>query len=97
MKSDRKCMGIYYDGKCECSECENCPHYKQDFKKEMESLMQIAVERYRKQGKELSDSERDGIYYSILGVYRNKNYGAAHRYVLSAELSLWSALWWRRL
>lgn len=54
----------------------------------MEYLMQIAEERYRKQGKELSDSERDEIYYSILGVYRNKNYGAAHSYVLSAELSL---------
>lgn len=54
----------------------------------MEYLMQIAEERYRKQGKELSDSEKDSIYYSILGVYRNKNYGAAHSYVLSAELSL---------
>lgn len=54
----------------------------------MEYLMQIAEERYQKQGKELSDSERDGIYYSILGVYRNKNYGAAHSYALSAELSL---------
>ena len=54
----------------------------------MEYLMQIAEERYRKQGKELSDAEKDNIYYSILGVYRNKNYGAAHSYVLSAELSL---------
>ena len=88
MGADGKCMWIYYDEKCECSECEKCSHYKPDFKKEMEYLMQIAEERYQKQGKELSDSERDGIYYSILGVYRNKNYGAAHRYVLSAELSL---------
>lgn len=54
----------------------------------MEYLMQIAEERYRKKGKELSDAERDSIYYSILGVYRNKNYGAAHSYVLSAELSI---------
>lgn len=54
----------------------------------MKYLMQIAEERYRKRGKELSDSEKDSIYYSILGVYRNKNYGAAHSYVLSAELSL---------
>lgn len=88
MKSDGKCMWIYYDGECECSECANCPHYKPDFKKEMENLMEIAIERYRKQGKELSDTEKDSIYYSILGVYRNKNYGAAHSYVLSAELSI---------
>lgn len=88
MKSDGKCLWIYYDRKCECSECEKCPHYKSDFKKKMESLMQVAEERYRKQGKELSDSEKDGIYYSILGVYREKNYEAAHSYVLSAELSL---------
>lgn len=54
----------------------------------MKYLMQIAEERYRKQGKELSDSEKDSIYYSILGVYRNKNYGAAHSYTLSTELSL---------
>lgn len=54
----------------------------------MEYLMQIAEERYRKQEKELSDAEKDSIYYSVLGVYRNKNYGAAHSYVLSAELSL---------
>lgn len=54
----------------------------------MEYLMQIAEERYRKHGKELSDAEKDSIYYSILGVYRDKNYGAAHSYVLSAELSL---------
>lgn len=54
----------------------------------MEYLMRIAEERYRKCGKELNDSERDSIYYSILGVYRDKNYGAAHSYVLSAELSL---------
>lgn len=32
MKSDGKCMWIYYDGKCECSECEKCSHYKPDFK-----------------------------------------------------------------
>lgn len=54
----------------------------------MEYLMQIAEERYRKQGKELSDSEKDSIYYSIFGVYRNKNYGAAHSYALGAELSI---------
>lgn len=53
----------------------------------MEYLMQIAEERYRKQGKELNDPERDSIYYSILGIYQNKNYGAAHSYVLNAELS----------
>lgn len=88
MKSDGKCMWIYYDGKCECCECEKCPHYKPDFKKEMEYLMQIAEERYQKQGKELSETEKDRIYYSILGVYRNKNYEDTHNYVLSAELSL---------
>ena len=55
----------------------------------MEYLMQIAEERYRKNGKELSDSEKDSIYYSILGVYRNENYGVAYNYVLSAKLSLW--------
>lgn len=88
MKSDGKCMWIYYDGKCEYNECEKCPHYKPDFKKEMEYLMQIVEERYRKQGKELSEAEKDSIYYSILGVYREKNYEAAHSYVLSAELSL---------
>ncbi len=54
----------------------------------MEYLMQLAVERYRKIGKELSDSEKESIYYSILGVYRNKNYGVAHSYVMGAELSL---------
>lgn len=54
----------------------------------MEYLMQIAEGRYRKQGKELSNAEKDRIYYSILGVYRNKNYDAAHSYVLNAELSL---------
>ena len=48
MKSDGKCMWIYYDGKCECSECEKCSHYKPDFKEKMEYLMQIAEERYRK-------------------------------------------------
>lgn len=57
-------------------------------KNKMEYLMQIAEERYKKAGKELSESEKDSIYYSILGVYQNKNYGAAHSYVLSAELSL---------
>lgn len=88
MESDGKCMWIYYNGKCECSECEKCPHYQPYFKKEMKNLMQIAEERYRKHGKELSDSEMDSIYYSILGVYREKNYEAAHSYVLSAELSL---------
>lgn len=88
MKSDGKCMWIYYDGKCECSECEKCSHYKPDFKEKMEYLMQIAEERYRKQGKELSKPEKDSIYYSILGVYREKDYEAAHGYVLSAELSL---------
>ena len=50
--------------------------------------MQLAEERYRKQGKELNDTEKDSIYYSVLGVYRNKNYGAAHSYVLGAELSI---------
>lgn len=54
----------------------------------MEYLMQIVEERYKKQGKELSESERNSIYYSILGVYERKNYGAAHSYVLNAELSL---------
>lgn len=54
----------------------------------MEYLMSIAEERYKKAGKELSDSDKDSIYYSILGVYENKNYGAAHSYVLNAELSL---------
>ncbi len=54
----------------------------------MQYLMSIAEDRYRKQGRELNESERDSIYYSILGVYQNKNYGAAHSYVLGAELSL---------
>lgn len=54
----------------------------------MEYLMQLAEERYKKVGKELSDPEKESIYHSILGVYRNKNYGAAHSYVMSAELSL---------
>lgn len=54
----------------------------------MQYLMSIAEERYKKQGKQLNDAEKDSIYYSILGVYQNKNYGAAHSYVLSAELSL---------
>lgn len=54
----------------------------------MEYLMQIAQERYRKQGKELSDAEKYRIYYSILGIYRNKNFGAARSYVLNAKLSL---------
>lgn len=54
----------------------------------MQYLMKIAEERYRKQGKELNESEKDSIYDSIIGVYRGKNYGAAHSYVLSAELSL---------
>ena len=34
MESDGKCMWLYYDGKCECSECENCPHYQKDYKVE---------------------------------------------------------------
>lgn len=54
----------------------------------MEYLMSIAEERYKKAGKELSDSDKNSIYYSILGVYQSKNYGAAHSYVLSAELRL---------
>ena len=54
----------------------------------MEYLMSIAEERYKKAGKELSDSDKDNICYSILCVYQSKNYGAAHSYVLSAELSL---------
>ena len=36
MKSDGKCIWEYYDGKCECSECEKCPHYRPDYKKEAE-------------------------------------------------------------
>ncbi len=60
-------------------------------KNKMEYLMQLAEERYRKIGKELSKSEKESIYYSILGVYRNKNYGAAHSYVMSSELSLWNS------
>lgn len=54
----------------------------------MKYLMQIAEERYKKAGKELSESEKDSIYYSILGVYQNKNYGAAHSYALGAKLSI---------
>lgn len=33
MKSDGKCMWEYCDEKCECSECENCSHYRPDYKK----------------------------------------------------------------
>jgi len=88
MEADGKCMWIYYNGRCECSECEKCPHYKPDFKKKMEYLIQIAEERYHKHGKELSKAEKDSIYYSVLGIYRNENYEEAHSYVLSAELSL---------
>ena len=65
MESDGKCMWIYYNGKCECSECEKCPHYQPYFKKEMKNLMQIAEERYRKHGKELSDSEMDSFLVYI--------------------------------
>lgn len=36
MKSDGKCIYIYCDEKCECSECENCPHYRPDYKNETE-------------------------------------------------------------
>lgn len=54
----------------------------------MEYLVQIAEERYKKAGKELSESEKDSIYYSIFGIYQNKNYRAAHSYVLNTELSL---------
>lgn len=54
----------------------------------MQYLMRIAEERYKKAGKKLTESDKDSIYYSILGVYENKNYGAAHSYVLNAGLSL---------
>lgn len=54
----------------------------------MEYLMSIAEERYKKAGKELSNSDKNSIYNSILDVYQSKNYGAAHKYVLSAELGL---------
>lgn len=30
-KSDGKCIWEYYDGKCD-STCENCPHYRPDYK-----------------------------------------------------------------
>ena len=36
MKSDGKCIWEYCDEKCECSECEKCPHYRPDYKKETE-------------------------------------------------------------
>ena len=57
-------------------------------KDKMQYLMQIAEDRYKKAGKELTESDKDSIYYSVLGVYENKNYEAAHSYVLNAELSL---------
>lgn len=60
----------------------------QILRKKMEYLIQIAEERYHKHGKELSKAEKDSIYYSVLGIYRNENYEEAHSYVLSAELSL---------
>ena len=36
MKSDGKCIWEYCNEKCECSECANCPHYRPDYKKEIE-------------------------------------------------------------
>ena len=34
MKPDGTCMWIYYSGKCECSDCGNCPHYRPDYMRE---------------------------------------------------------------
>lgn len=31
MKPDGKCICIYYRGKCECSDCRNCLHYRPDY------------------------------------------------------------------
>ena len=36
MRSDGKCIYIYCNEKCECSECEKCPHYRPGYKKEAE-------------------------------------------------------------
>lgn len=34
MKPDGKCIWIYCDEKCKCSNCANCPNYKPNYKKE---------------------------------------------------------------
>ena len=31
MKSNGKYIWKYYSGKCECSDCRNCPHYRSDY------------------------------------------------------------------
>lgn len=51
-------------------------------------LMSIAEERFKKIGKELSDSDKDCVYFSIHGVYQNCGYDAAYNYALYAELSI---------
>ncbi|MCM1121177.1 MAG: hypothetical protein NC416_01200 [Eubacterium sp.] len=56
---------------------------------EIQYLMSLAEKRYREEcGKELNETEKDSIYYSILGVYHNENYDAAYNYVLNATLGL---------
>lgn len=34
MESNGKCVWKYYDRKCECSECVDCPHYRPDYENE---------------------------------------------------------------
>ena len=31
VKSYDGCIWKYYSGKCECSDCRNCPHYRSDY------------------------------------------------------------------
>ena len=43
MKSDGEYIWKYYSGKCECSDCGNCPHYRPDYKEKEDVVMKYGL------------------------------------------------------